>query len=86
MLTSVHGVYQGGRILLKEDPATIQDGTEVIVTFLEKDAAESSQQILDPEIMAELRWAFAPFAEEWNSPEMDIYDDYDASRKRLATG
>jgi hypothetical protein len=30
--------------------------------------------------LAELRGQLDRFAEEWNSPEMSIYDDYDSSR------
>ena len=30
---------------------------------------------------AELRSRLSSFSEEWNSPEMDIYDDYDNYRK-----
>jgi len=25
----------------------------------------------------------ASFAEDWDSPEMDVYDDYDAAKARL---
>ena len=62
------------------------NGTEVIVTFLKNGSADLHTTDLDPEIIAELRQAFEPFAPEWDSPEMDIYDDYDASRKRLSAG
>lgn len=31
---------------------------------------------------AELRRRLLPFADEWNSPEMSIYDDYDAARSQ----
>ena len=31
---------------------------------------------LDPE-------SLRPFAEGWDSPEMDVYDDYDAAKARL---
>ncbi len=32
---------------------------------------------------AEIRANLASFAEEWNQPGMDIYDDYDAAKARL---
>jgi antitoxin YefM len=32
---------------------------------------------------ADLRSRLAPFAEEWDSPEMDIYDNYDALKPAL---
>ena len=31
----------------------------------------------------ELRAKFASFAEDWNQPEMDIYNDYDDAKARL---
>jgi hypothetical protein len=35
--------------------------------------------------VAELRAKLGRFAEEWDSPEMSIYDDYDASKAGLQT-
>jgi hypothetical protein len=32
---------------------------------------------------AELRTRLAAFAEDWDSPEMGLYDDYDAARANL---
>jgi len=34
---------------------------------------------------AELRARLACFAEDWESPEMDIYDNYDAEKAKLQT-
>jgi hypothetical protein len=31
---------------------------------------------------AELRTALACFADEWDSPEMAIYDDYEAAKRK----
>lgn len=31
----------------------------------------------------ELRERLTPFAEDWNTPEMDIYDHYDEAKARL---
>ncbi|NDJ16646.1 hypothetical protein [Myxacorys almedinensis] len=38
---------------------------------------------IDEQQAAELQSRLSSFAEEWNSPEMDIYDDYDNHRKQL---
>ena len=32
---------------------------------------------------AEIRARFAAFAEDWDSPEMDIYDNYEAAKSAL---
>lgn len=34
---------------------------------------------IDHEQAADLRAPLVPFAEDWEQPEMDIYDDYDAA-------
>lgn len=51
--------------------------------------AQSRQGVLlkgygiDPAQAAEIRASLASFADEWNQPEMDVYDDYEAARVRL---
>lgn len=39
---------------------------------------------IGPAQAAELRAGFATFAGEWERPEMDVYDDYDAAKAGLA--
>ena|SRR5438876_801649 len=41
-----------------------------------KKAVDLREHGIDPEQAAELRAGFAAF-EDWNDPEMEIYDDYD---------
>ncbi len=38
---------------------------------------------INPAQAAENKASFASFAEEWNEPGMDIYDDYEAAKLRL---
>lgn len=38
---------------------------------------------IDPAQAAELRAHLATFASEWERPEMDVYDDYDAAKACL---
>ena len=38
---------------------------------------------ISPAQAAELRARFATFAEEWERPVMDVYDDYDAAKASL---
>jgi hypothetical protein len=80
MMKSIEGIFRNGRIELVEVPEDVRDETQVIVTFLEPDM--TSNGIEDP---AELRGRLESFAEEWESPEMDIYDDYDAARANAET-
>ena len=41
---------------------------------------------IDEAQAAEMRARLACFAEDWESPEMDIYDNYDEEKAKLQTG
>ena len=83
MMTSVQGVYREGRIELTEPPAIVSDGTPVIVTFLSNGAVDLAAHGLGPVQAAELRARLASFAEDWESPEMNAYDNYHAAKSKL---
>lgn len=53
------------------------------VLSLKKDSAVSVVEDLDRVELADLRSRLSQFAEEWNSPEMEIYDAY---KSQLLTG
>lgn len=40
---------------------------------------------IGPAQAVELRARLATFAEEWERPEMDVYDDYDAAKAKFST-
>jgi hypothetical protein len=80
MYTSIAGIYRKGRVELTEPAEHVQDETHVIVTFLNENELDLRAHGIDGEQAAELRARLALFAEDWNSPEMDIYDNYDAAR------
>jgi hypothetical protein len=67
----------------EETPADIQDGAPVLVTFLTPTVVNLAERGIDPEAAADLRARLAAFAEEWDSPEMDLYADHDAARSAL---
>jgi hypothetical protein len=83
MLKSVEGVYRDGKIELTELPRDVRDQTRVIVTFLETSHIDLRARGLDEARAAELRAQLATFAEEWDSPDMDLYDNYDAAKAGL---
>lgn len=83
MLKSIEGVYRDGKVELIERPADVQDETRVIVTFLEPVAVDLRARGIDAMQAAELRARLATFAEEWEAPEMNIYDDYDSAKASL---
>lgn len=83
MLKSIEGVYRNGKVELVEVPTDVRDETRVIMTFLESGTIDLRARGIDEAQAAELRARLATFAEDWESPEMDIYDDYDAAKANL---
>ncbi|MBE9014259.1 hypothetical protein IQ250_29140 [Pseudanabaenaceae cyanobacterium LEGE 13415] len=83
MLTSVEGVYRDGRIELKETPNDVPEGTSVIVTFVKSGDIDLQSRGIDREQAEALRQSLSTFADDWNSPEMSIYDNYDAAKANL---
>ena len=86
MLTSVQGIYRGGKVELTEAPKGMHDPTPVIVTFLNGNGAATvdlQAHGIDEQQAAELRARLGAFAEDWNSPAMDSYDNYDAAKSKL---
>lgn len=86
MLTSIEGIYREGKVELSETPEAFADGMRVIVTFVGPKLIDLNARGIDESQAADLRGRLATFADDWNSPEMDIYDDYDAAKARLSTG
>jgi hypothetical protein len=80
MLTSIEGVYRNGCVELIGDPSDVPEGTEVIVTFVKSNDINLEAQGIDKEQAQSLRASLATFSEDWNSPEMSIYDNYDAAK------
>ena len=82
MLKSIEGVYRKGKIELTEVPVSIGDETRVIVTFLESGGIDLRTRGIDEKQAADLRIRLGTFAEDWDSPEMSVYDNYTAANAR----
>jgi hypothetical protein len=80
MLKTIEGIYYDGKIELSDVPSDIHGQARVIVTFLEPDYVDSPGGAIDEMHAAELRARLATFAEDWDSPEMEIYDSYDSNK------
>ncbi len=80
MLTSVQGVYRKGKIELEQKPIDFRDETRVIVTFLDSGAIDLRKRGISKAQAKTLRAQLESFAEDWDSPEMSAYDDYDAAK------
>lgn len=91
MLQSIEGIYRNGTIELLETPAEIKE-SRVIITFLnengEKESAKGSISLaelgISKEAAAKQRAALATFAEDWDDPALDVYNDYDNALRRTA--
>ncbi|MCH8224927.1 MAG: hypothetical protein IIC97_03555 [Chloroflexi bacterium] len=79
MVKSVEGIYRNGRIDLIETPPDVLDETRVVVTFLGPTSVDLPTRGIDEAQAADLRGRLASFIEEWESPDMDLYDDYDSA-------
>jgi len=75
MLKSIEGIFRDGKIELLEPPPVVEE-SRVVITFLPPRQAISLQDrgISDAEA-AELRARLLPFAEDWDRPDMDVYDE-----------
>lgn len=74
MLKSLQGVYRDGKVeLLESSPQGVEG--RVIVTFLaEAESVDLAQRGIDRDQASDLRRRLSPFAEDWQRPEMDVYD------------
>ena len=83
MLKSIEGIYRNGAVELSEMPENIDEGIPVIVTFLDTGKIDLQARGIDKQQAADLRARLKAFAQEWESPEMDIYDNYDANKSNV---
>ena len=83
MLKSIEGIYRNGKIELTELPGGIDNETPVIVTFLEHKYVDLVANGISQAQAGQLRERLASFSEDWDNPDMEIYDDYDANKTNL---
>jgi hypothetical protein len=73
MLQSIKGVCRDGRVELLEPPPPGAEG-QVIITFLGSESVDLAAREIDEKQAADLRHRLGAFADDWNRPEMDVYD------------
>lgn len=76
MLRSVEGIYRNGKIELAEIPSNVDENTRVIVTFLADGPINLAELGISEAQAGALRARLRTFMEDWDRPEMDIYNDY----------
>lgn len=75
MLKAVEGVFRNGKIELLEPPPA-QEESRVVVTFLPaRTQITLGERGISEKQAADLRARLRPFTEDWDRPEMDVYDD-----------
>ena len=75
MVKSVEGIYRDGKVELVE-PLDGAEGSRVIVTWVNApQEIDLRERGIDESQAADLRRRLAPFAEDWDRPEMAIYDE-----------
>ena len=72
MLT-IEGIYKDGKVELSEKPTQLTQ-SRVFVTFLESNGVDLRARGIGETQAAELRARLKTFAEDWERPEADIYD------------
>jgi predicted DNA-binding antitoxin AbrB/MazE fold protein len=77
MLRSVEGVYRNGVIELAE-PLEDAEGSRVIVTVVGSGPVDLRMKRIEEPQAADLRRRLSAFAEDWDSPEMSVYDELPA--------
>lgn len=83
MLNAIEGIYRNGKVVLTEVPKDVNDETRVIVTFLKSKHIDLHERGIDEKQAADLRKRLSTFAEDWDSPEMNIYDNYDELKSHI---
>lgn len=83
MSTTIEGTYRNGKIELSETPQDVSEGTPVVVTFLSSNTINLQDRGINKAQAADLRARLSTFAKDWESPEMDIYNNYDEEKAKL---
>ena len=76
MVKSVEGVYRDGKVdLLEQLREAEAEGSRVIVTWVSPTSIDLSERGIDESQAADLRRRLGTFAEDWDRPEMAVYDE-----------
>lgn len=73
MLRSIEGIFREGKIELLESAPTNSEA-KVIVTFLCSAPVDLAEKGISEEQAASLRGRLKTSADDWDRPEMDVYD------------
>ena len=75
MVKSVEGIYRNGKVELME-PVAEAEGSRVIVTWVRAaSSVDLRERGIDESQAADLRRRLAAFADDWDRPGMNAYDE-----------
>jgi hypothetical protein len=75
MVKSVEGVYRNGKVELLEPLAEAEDSRVIVTWVRPAGPLDLRERGIDENQTADLRRRLAPFAEDWDRPEMAAYDE-----------
>jgi hypothetical protein len=75
MLTTIEGIYRNGHVDLAQKPASVGSEARVLVTFLESNIIDLREIGMSEVQAKDLRARLSTFAADWDSSEMDVYDE-----------
>ena len=77
-MRSVEGIYRNGKVELTE-PIAEAEGAHVIVTWFQpNNTVDLRDKGIDESQAADLRQRLSSIAEDWDRPEMNVYDNLSA--------
>ena len=76
MLKTMDGLFHNGKIEFSDIHFNIPNNSKVVVTVLEDDSINLNDRGINKSDAVELRSKLASFSCDWDSPEMDIYNNY----------
>jgi hypothetical protein len=74
VLRSVEGIYKNGKIELLEQPADDRPARVIVTFLLPGGEVDLRGRGIDDKQAADLRSRLKTFAEDWDRPDMDVYD------------
>ncbi len=72
-MITIEGTYKNGQIALSELPSNVGEA-KVLVTFLQPRDVDLRANGISEEQAGELRSKLSVMAEDWERPEMAVYD------------
>ena len=79
MPKNIEGVYRNSKIKRSKTPG------DVIVTVHRSNSIDLQKHGITKVQASDMRARLASFAEDWNRPEMSVYDNYDEAKAKLQT-